>query len=55
MSPIESRCSSSFVLALLQRRIAPVSALFLAEFRETCGELDAVWRYEVETTDHTAV
>ena len=42
-------------VALLQRRIAPVSALFSADFREACGELDAVLRYEVETTDHTAV
>jgi len=41
--------------ALLQRRIAPVSALFSADFREACGEVDAVLRYEVETTDHTAV
>ncbi|AGB31094.1 hypothetical protein Natpe_1187 [Natrinema pellirubrum DSM 15624] len=46
---------SSGDVALLQRRIAPVSALFSADFREACGELDAVLRYEVETADHTAV
>ncbi|SDE03920.1 hypothetical protein SAMN05192552_11121, partial [Natrinema hispanicum] len=36
---------TGFFIALLQRRIAPVSALFSADFREACGELDAVCRY----------